>query len=116
MNYEEAKTMQKDLQTKRDDYQKEFEEKQKEVEKAKKSKKEEKEIKELIAKMEEELRPKQEAIMRHEFEVQKTLLAKILDTANAVAKEYGIDVVLDKRVVYAGGFDLTDFVLEKIGK
>ena len=44
------------------------------------------------------------------------LKQEILSASNQVAKEYGIDVVLDKQVVYYGGFDLSDFVIEKLNQ
>ena len=93
-----------------------FEDKQKKIEEAKKSKKTDKEIQELIAKMEEELRPKQEALLRNESEEQRKLLNKIVNIGKQVKKEYGIDVIMDKRVVLDGGFDLTDFILDKLNK
>ena len=31
-----------------------------------------------------------------------------------MAKEYGLEIVVDKRSVYYGGFDLTNFVIEKL--
>ncbi|MFC1770660.1 OmpH family outer membrane protein [Candidatus Margulisiibacteriota bacterium] len=115
-NYPDAIKIQEELKTKGEALQKEFEEKQKEVEKAKEDKKEEKEIEEMVEKIKEELNTKRNEIYAYQVEAQKKILSKVLDTAKEVASEYGVDVILDKRVVYAGGFDLTDFVLEKLGK
>ena len=114
MNYKEAKKKQGELQVKREEFKAEVEKKQEELEKAKAENKNEEEIEEIKMKIEEELRPRQEEILRAEMEAQRGLITKIMDTAEQVSKEYGIDVVLDKRVVYTGGFDLTDFVLEKL--
>jgi outer membrane protein len=116
MSYKGAKTVQEELQKKREEYQKVFEEKQKKIEEAKKADKADKEIQELIAKMEEELRPQQEMLLRNESEEQRKLLNKIINIGKQVKKEYGIDVILDKRVVLDGGFDLTDFILDKLNK
>ena len=115
-NFKEAKKIQEELQKKRDEYQKTFEEKQKKIEEAKNNKKSDKEVQEMIAKMEEELKPQQEMVLKNEMEVQRNLLNKIVTLAKKVKKEYGIDVILDKRVVYDGGFDLTDFILDKLNK
>jgi hypothetical protein len=40
----------------------------------------------------------------------------VVDSSESVAKNYGIDVILDKRVVLVGGFDLTDYVIRKLNK
>ncbi|MGE4169507.1 MAG: OmpH family outer membrane protein [Candidatus Margulisiibacteriota bacterium] len=116
VNYKEAKKVQDELQQKRLEYQKIFEEKQKEVETARRKGKKDEEIQKMIDKIEGELKPKQESMLKYEAEKQRTLLSKIVEVSKKTAKEYGIDTVLDKRVVYAGGFDLTDFVLEKLNK
>ncbi len=116
MNYEEAKTIQQELQEKRDAYQQEVVEKRKEIEDARKAKKSEEDIQRLVTETEANLKLKQEGIFRNEVEKQEKLLAKIINLGNLVAKEYGIDVVLDKRVVYSGGFDLTDFILDKLNQ
>jgi Skp family chaperone for outer membrane proteins len=40
----------------------------------------------------------------------------IIAVVEVVAKEVGIDVVVDKQVVIAGGIDLTDMVVNKLNK
>ncbi|MFC1752632.1 OmpH family outer membrane protein [Thermoproteota archaeon] len=114
INYKGAKAIQEDLQKAREAYQTVFEEKQKELQKAKEQGKSEEELKAILVKIEEELKPKRDEMIKHEQEVQMRLLGKIVETGKLIAKDYGIDVVVDKRVVYVGGFDLTDFILEKL--
>lgn len=116
MNYKEADKLLAPIKVKREEYQKSFEEKQRKLEEARRAGKKEEEIQKMVAKMEAELKPKQEELMRLEGETQKQLLGKIVTLANKVGKEYGIDVVLDKRVIYSGGFDLTDFILDRLNK
>ncbi len=113
-NYSEGKQIQVDLQKRRQEYQKEVEAKQKMIEDAKKDKKSEEEVKKMIEKGEGELRPKQEELLQYESEVQGRLVAKIKEITKSVSKKYGIDVVVDRRAAYVGGFDLTDFVVEKL--
>ena len=114
--YTEAQKLREEAQEKQEEYEKLVLEKQKEIEKARKEKKSDDEIQDLVLRMQEELRPKQEAIIREQTGLQQGLLNQITRAASKTAKEYGIEVVLDKRVVYHGGFDLTDFLLEKMNK
>jgi Skp family chaperone for outer membrane proteins len=114
LNLKEGREIQTDLQKKREEYQKLLETKQKEVDQARKDKKSDEDIQKMLAKVETELRPQQEQIMQNENEVQGRILSKVREFSKVVAKQYGIDVVLDKRFVFSGGFDLTDFVVEKL--
>lgn len=115
-SYKEADKIMRDIKGKREEYQKFLEEKQAEIDKAKENKEKEEKIKERIQKLEAEIKPKQEEILKRESEIQRSLFSKIIETAKVVAKEYGIDTVLDKRIVYIGGFDLTEFVTDKLNK
>lgn len=116
ISYDKAQTYQKDLQKKRADYQEFFLEKQKKLEKAKEKKKSEDSIKKMIEEMEMELKSRQEDLFKFEAQFQRTILAEVTGASQKVAKEYGIDIVVDKRVVYVGGFDLTEFVLNKLNE
>jgi Skp family chaperone for outer membrane proteins len=109
-----VKTFEKNITKKREDYKAIFEKKQEKLEKARSKGKSDKEIEEMISEIEEELRPKQEEIAQLEGGFQQTLLFTIQATAKDVAKEYGIDVVMDKRAIFHGGFDLTGFIIQKL--
>jgi len=113
-NYKDGKEMQAEVQKRREAYQAIVEEKQKSVQKAREEKKSDEEIQKMITAVEGELRPKQEEILQYEAEIQGRLIFKIKEISKSVAKVYGVDVVLDRRAVFAGGFDLTDFVVEKL--
>lgn len=115
-NYEEAKSADKAFQDKQKEYQTELEEKQKEIAEKKKDIKNDEELQKLIKESEEELMPKQQELLRLQNELTTKIQKTILDAGQKVAKEYGIDVILDRRVVLMGGFDLTDFVLENLRK
>ena len=115
-NYKEAKVIQEELIKSREKYQKKFLEGEEKILKAKEKNKSESEIKKLVEKLENDLRPEQEAILRKETEIQRGLLEKVVESSESVAKNYGIDVILDKRVVLVGGFDLTDYVIRKLNK
>lgn len=47
-------------------------------------------------------------------EAYKKLEDKILEAINAVAAEQGVDIVVEKGVVFVGGDDITEQVLEKL--
>jgi len=115
-SYKEAKKIQEDINGRRETFKKYVDDRQEKIEEAVKKNKKEDELNKMRRKAEEEVSQEQKKLMQYEMEVQQRLYSRVMDVASQVAKEYGIDVVLDKRVVYAGGFDLTDFVLQKFNK
>jgi len=107
----------KDIEKKRETYQKRFEALQDEIEKEKTKKKpSDEKIKTMISEMEAELKPKRDEILRQELEIQKNIVGKVIETSRLEAKKIGVDVVLDKRAVYIGGTDLTEFVIDRLKK
>tara|TARA_B100000427_G_scaffold93780_1_gene77395 strand:- start:2913 stop:3362 length:450 start_codon:yes stop_codon:yes gene_type:complete len=76
----------------------------------------ESEIREMVQKRDEELEPKKQELMQYELSFQQNFLLNVSTTAKKVAAEYDIEVVLDKQVVYHGGFDLTNIVLERLNQ
>ena len=102
------------IEEKGEKYKAKFENHQKKIEEAKQKGSSKKKLDALIAKMEKELKPLQEELSMAEFQFQEQLLRDIKYASKIVSKEYGIDVVIDKRAVFYGGFDLTDFVIKKI--
>jgi len=114
--YKEAVKLQQDIQKRREGYQKLFEAKNKKLDEIKKKSKKEDDIQKFIEKTESELKPKQEELIKYEAEANRKMAAKIFEVSETVAKEFGIDVVLDKRAILAGGFDLTDSVITRLNK
>ncbi len=104
------------VQKKREEYQKIVDEKEKKVSKLKEDKVSEDILKKEIAEAEKELLPKKTELEQLVGELQKSFLSKVSEFVKQVSKKYNVDVVLDKRAVLQGGFDLTDFVLEKLNK
>lgn len=115
-SYKEGKKIQEDINGRRESFKKYVNDRQEKIEEAAKKNKKEEELNKMRRKAEEEVSAEQKKLMQYEMDVQQRLYSRVMDVASQVAKEYGIDVVLDKRVVYAGGFDLTDFVLQKFNK
>ena len=109
-----VKTFQRDLEKKGEAYQKLVQKNQEKIEKAKAKNKSDDELAEMFKKIEEELRPKEEELAQLEANFEQELYFKLMEKSAELGKEYGVDVVLDKRVIFHGGFDLTNFVLEKL--
>ncbi len=115
-SYKEARKIQEDINSRRETFKKYVDDRQEKIEEAVKKNKKEDEINKMRQKAEAEVSQEQKKLMQYEMDVQQGLYSRVMDVASQVAKEYGIDIVLDKRVVYAGGFDLTEFVLQKFNK
>ena len=116
LSYSETQNAKENFEKKQGELKKEFEKRQQKIEKAKKKGKSQKDIQKLIEKMEKELEPKQKELVELNNKLMGTIRKDILKSAKSIAKQYGVDVVLDSQVVLDGGFDLTDFVIEKLNK
>ena len=89
-----------------------------------------KDLEKLTKKMEEELEPKQKALMELHSQLMGKIRHDINKSIQEVAKSYGIDVVLNKEIVIQGpmgpvgkeevvlygGFNMTNFVIETLNK
>ena len=114
VNYSETETARADFEKKQSELRSEIEKKQKKVEKAQEDKKKPEEIQKLITEIQEELQPKQEELIKLNNELMAKIRADIIKSTKKVAKDYGIDVVVDKQAILTGGFDLTEFVIEDL--
>jgi len=114
MSYDEAKKAEEQFRQKQESYQKQYNANEAEIEKAKADKKSDKEISDLVSKFEKDLEPKKQELIKLNQELTMKLKDKIFSAASSVAKEYGLDVILDKQVIIIGGFDITDFVIKKL--
>ena len=114
--YKGAAELQTKMLERRESFQKVVEEKQAQLEEARARDEKEEKMKELVQKIDEELAPQREQILRAEAEAQRSLLSKVVQVSQVVSKEYGIDVVVDKNAVYVGGFDLTEFVIDRLNR
>ena len=116
LTYKDAINFQKDLDEKRKSYEEMLEKHQEKIKKAEEKNKSEKHIQDLVKKMEKELLPKQEQIIQFDAQAKQRLLTEIKSATSVVAKDYNIDVVVDHQVIIVGGFDLTDFVIDKLNR
>lgn len=114
VNYKETEKAREGFEVKQKELREELEEKQKTLEKAQKDNKKPEEIQKLVAEIQEELQPKQEELMKLNNQLMTSIRSDIISSTKKVAKEYGVDIVLDKQAILSGGFDLTDFVIEDL--
>ncbi|MDR1997112.1 MAG: OmpH family outer membrane protein [Candidatus Margulisbacteria bacterium] len=114
--YTKTKTAQEEINNKMKDYKKALAKYQQELDDAKIDGKSEKEQDKIREKMQKELDPKEAEIKMLNEEQMVKIRKDIVTAVEAVAKEVGIDVVVDKQVVIAGGLDLTDSVVNRLNK
>ena len=114
VNYKETEKAKKGFEKKQQELRDELEKKQSMLEKAQKDNKKPEEIQKLVAEIQEELQPKQEELMQLNNQLMTSIRSDIVSATKKVAKEYGVDLVLDKQAILSGGFDLTDFVIEHL--
>ena len=70
--------------------------------------------KEFEDKVQKEFKAKEEAYAKFKLKKQKEVYDNILTAIKAVAVENKIDSIVDYRVIYTGGTDLTDKVIKKL--
>ena len=115
-NAKMVKHFQGNMKEKQADYQEFIKKKQKKLEKSKEEGKSEEEMKTLITELENEIKPKRQELSQIESGFQQNLLMSIKRTSKEVASELGVDVVLDYRMVFYGGLDMTDLILDKLNQ
>ena len=115
-NYNETQTARVDFEKKQNELKAELELKEAELIQAKNDNKSEAEIQELYLEIQEELTPKQEELIQLNNQLMTKIRADILSATSKIAKDYGIDTVLDKQAILYGGFDLTDFVIDELNR
>jgi Skp family chaperone for outer membrane proteins len=111
-----VKDFQTNIKDKQESYDKLLEKHQKRINKAKSTNKSEEEMEELITEIEELLLPKRQELAQLEMGFQQNLILSIQRVSKEVAKEIGVDVVVDNRVVFFGGIDMTDLVLDRLNQ
>ena len=111
-----VKDFQSNIKDKQESYDKLLEKHQKRINKAKNDNKSDEEMEELITEIEELLLPKRQELAQLEMGFQQNLLLSIQRVSKEVAKEIGVDVVVDNRVVFYGGIDMTDLVLDRLNQ
>ena len=115
-SYSKTKVAQEEINNKMKDYKKIVSQYQQKLEDAKIDGKTDKDIEKIKADMQKELDPKETEIKMLNEEKMAKIRKEIVSAVDSVAKELGIDVVVDKQVVITGGNDLTEMTIEKLNK
>jgi len=115
-SYKETKVAQEEFNSKMKDYKKAVSAYQQRIDNAKIDGKTEDEIAKITADMKKELEPKETEIKMYNDDKMAKIRKSIVASVEAVSKELGIDVVVDKQVIIAGGTDITDQVVYKLNK
>ena len=63
-----------------------------------------------------ELKAKEEALLKFKAAKEKAIYEKIQAATRAVIVEQKLDAIVDARVIYAGGIDVSDLVIAKLKK
>ncbi|MBU0687046.1 MAG: OmpH family outer membrane protein [Candidatus Margulisbacteria bacterium] len=114
--FNETASAQEELSKKEEVFKKAFEDSQKKLEQANKEGKSEKEIEALREKLEKDLAPKRDELLRLNEKLTTKLQLEILSAVKTVAKKVGIEVVFDKQVIITGGMDLTDMTIAELNR
>ncbi|MDR1114333.1 MAG: OmpH family outer membrane protein [Candidatus Margulisbacteria bacterium] len=114
--YSKTKSVQDDLNNKMKDYEKLRNKHAQKLTEAKIDGKTEKDLEKLQEDMKKELGPKETEIQMINDEQMAKIRKDIVAAVDAVSKEVGIDVVVDKQVIITGGMDLTEQVITRLNK
>ena len=114
--YKETDKAQDELKKQEEDFRKEFEKSQEKLEKAEKDGKSRTELEEMRLELEKELNPKRERLLKLNEQLTTKLQLEILGAVKQVAKNLGLELVLDKQVVITGGMDVSEMVINELNK
>ncbi len=114
VEFNETEKAKKDFEEKQSKLREEMEEKQKRLQKAEEENKSPEELQKLVMELQEELQPKQQELIDYNNQLMAKIKEKITKATKKIAKQYGVDVVVDKQALLVGGFDLTDFVIDEL--
>jgi Skp family chaperone for outer membrane proteins len=115
-SYSKTKTAQDEINNKMKDYRRLLSKYQQELDDARVDGKPEKELEKIREKMQKELDPKEAEIKMLNEEQMAKIRKDIVAAVETISKEVGIDVVVDKQVIIAGGLDLTESVVNRLNK
>lgn len=109
-NYPEAKAATKTIDAKALELQQYLVDKEKEFKSLETPLKKQK-FEEKVAK---EFKVKEEAYLKMKVQKEEEIYKKIQDAAQAVLVDQKLDAVIDFRVIFVGGIDITDLVIQKL--
>ena len=104
------------IEEKQAEYQKLLEKKEQEMAEAREKNKSPEQLQALMTKAEEELLPKQQEMMELQMAFEKNLKFEIDSMSKKIAEEYGLELVVNKEVIFFGGMDITPILVERINE
>ena len=104
------------MASKQEEYQKLLERKEKEITEAREKNKSMDQIQVLMTKAEEELLPKQQELMELQRAFEKNLRFEIDSASNKIAEEYQLKLIVNSEVLFFGGFDITNLIIERLNE
>ncbi len=115
-SYKQAEKATKEFMKMEADYQKLVAEKQQELNSARIEGKSDKELEKILEQVKKEIEPKKAELEKMMQTTMLKIRQDVVTATESVAKDLGIDVVLDKQVVITGGVDITDMVINKLNE
>ncbi|MCX5750472.1 MAG: OmpH family outer membrane protein [Candidatus Saganbacteria bacterium] len=115
-SFKETDKAQDELKKSEEEFRKDFEKSQKKLEEAEKSGKTKIELEKMKEELEKDLSPKRENLLRTNELLTTRLQMQILSAVKKVAKNLGLEMVLDKQVVIYGGMDISEMVVNELNK
>ena len=102
--------------SKQEEYQELLQKKEVEIAEAREKNKDMAKIQELMAKAEEELLPKQQELMELQRAFEKNLKFEIDSVSKKIAEEYQLQLIVNKEVLFYGGFDITNLIVDRLNE
>lgn len=115
-NYEKTKKAQDDLKKKEQLIQDEIVKRQKLYEKEKGKNASDGDLRILAEKFEKEIEVKRNELMESRKKMTNDIQNDIVKATEAVIKNMGIEIVLDKQIIITGGTDISEKVIEQLKK
>lgn len=115
-SYDKTKNTEAKLKKMEKEIQDEIAKKQKLFEKEKNNNMSDGDLRKLAQKFDKEMEPKRTEFKEAQTKMMEEIQKDIIKAAEIVGKNMGFEVVLDKQSIVSGGTDLTDKVIEQLGK
>ena len=114
--YEKTKKAQEQFQKKEQKLNEEIADKQKQIEKEQSKGTSDAKLRDMVGKFEKEIEPKRKEIIEAQQKITQEIQKDIVKATDTIAKNMGIEIVLDKQVFITGGTDITEKVTELLNK
>jgi Skp family chaperone for outer membrane proteins len=114
--YEKTKKAQEQFQKKEQKLNEEIADKQKQIEKEQSKGTSDAKLRDMVGKFDKEIEPKRKEIIEAQQKITQEIQKDIVNATDTIAKNMGVEIVLDKQVFITGGTDITEKVIELLNK